>query len=209
MKYIRYTFVDARTNTPVSEAPAKNGPVHPEGVVPTFAIESTYSTGVPAFYGIAEDDFEPAAWMYEMPEEQFYSDFRLELKERARSKRKQVEQGGVSLGDSRIDTTIESQNRVANLVTTLNLDPEMLGIDFEASPGVWVEIDRDTAFAMGTVVARHVQGCFSWCKSIHAKIDAMDDFDKALEVVTEINAFGQAAQEVTPDEVVTPEEVAE
>ena len=190
MKYIRYTFVDVKTQIPVSEAPAKNGPAHPNGVTPTFAIESSYASGVPAFYGIAEDDFEPTAWMYEMSEEQFYSDFRIELKERARNKRKQVEQGGVEFGGGVIATTVADQNRIANLVTTLTLDPEMLSIDFEAQPGQWVVIERDNAFAMGKAVAQHVQSCFSWCKEVHAQIDAMDDFDKTLDVVTAIASFG-------------------
>lgn len=190
MKYIRYTFVDVKTEIPVSQAPARNGPVHPNGVTPTFAIESTYSSGVPAFYGIAEDDFVPESWMYEMTEEQFYADFRIELKERSRNKRKQVEQGGITVGTTFIQTDIASQNRIANLVTSFQLDPNMSQIDFEQVPGSWSVVTRDQAVAIGQAVAAHVQTSFSWCKQMHEKIDAMVNFDQALEVVTEIQSYG-------------------
>ena len=194
MKYIRYTFVDVKTQIPVSQAPAKNGPAHPVGVTPTFAIESTYETGIPAFYGIAEDSFVPESWMYEMTEEQFYADFRIELKERARNKRKQVEQGGITVNSTFVQTDIASQNRIANLVTSLQLDPTMTQIDFEQVPGQWVVITRDQAIALGQAVATHVQTSFSWCKSMHDQIDTMSNFDQALNVVTAIQSFGSAPQ---------------
>lgn len=194
MKFIKYTYVDYTTGVPVSQQPAQTGPTHPEGVTPTYAIESTYSSGVPTFYGIAEDDFEKEEWMVELEEEVFFSTLKEELKTRARDKRVSVEQGGAVLGNQVIRTDLTSQNRVGSLVTALNNDPEMLHIDFEAQPGVWVELDRDSGFLIGKVVARHVQSCFSWCKSIHEQIDnlnlSLETMGDVIPILEAINSFG-------------------
>src|SRR5690625_4805556 len=135
LKYIKYTYVDYTTGIPVTVQPAQTGPTHPEGVTPTFAIEESFSTGIPIFYGIAEDDYEPEEWMHEMDEESFFSTFKEELKTRARNKKTQIEEGGVLLGEQLLRTEPKSQDRVGNLVTALNNDPEMTHIDFEAQPG--------------------------------------------------------------------------
>jgi hypothetical protein len=58
MKYIKFTYVDARTNVCVDKAPAKNGPKEPEikGLQFVFAAERKYLTEVPEFFGTCDDD---------------------------------------------------------------------------------------------------------------------------------------------------------
>lgn len=58
MKYIKFTYVDAATGIPVTEAPAANGPKFPDvsGLEFTFARESQYPTNAPEFYGMCPDD---------------------------------------------------------------------------------------------------------------------------------------------------------
>lgn len=53
MRYIKFTYVDAVTGAPVSEAPALNGPVFPAvaGLEFGWARESQYPTAVPEFFG--------------------------------------------------------------------------------------------------------------------------------------------------------------
>lgn len=51
MKYVKFTYVDAKTNIPVSEMPAKHGPKIPDKIYFLFALESEYPTDVPTFYG--------------------------------------------------------------------------------------------------------------------------------------------------------------
>ena len=58
MRYIKFTYVDAVTGAPVSEAPALNGPVFPAvaGLEFAWARESRYPTAVPGFFGTCPDD---------------------------------------------------------------------------------------------------------------------------------------------------------
>lgn len=185
MKYIQFTYVDFATRIPVSKEPAKRGPDIPEGITPTFAVESSFGQA-PVLYGIAEDDFEPEDWMVEITEESFFDVFKQELKERARKKRKSLEEGGLTIGGQFIQTSVEDQNRVSNMVAGLNMTPEATQVDFEYSPGQWIVLPRDEAVAIGQAVFNHVQSCFSWCKDVHAKVDTIVTLEDALPIVQEI-----------------------
>lgn len=58
MRHIKFTYVDAVTGAPVSEAPALNGPVFPAvaGLEFVWARESQYPTAVPEFFGTCPED---------------------------------------------------------------------------------------------------------------------------------------------------------
>ena len=58
MRHIKFTYVDAVTGAPVSEAPALNGPVFPAvaGLEFAWARESQYPTAVPEFFGTCPPD---------------------------------------------------------------------------------------------------------------------------------------------------------
>jgi len=190
MKYIRYTLVDKKTNKPVSQEPAKNGPKHPDGVTPTFDIQSTFSTGVPTIYGIAEDTFEPADWMFELSEESFYTTMRQEFKTRASDRRKTVERGGYWVTPETFVRTDEgSQNRLAQLVTTINNDPDLVSVDFEVTPGQWTTFDTATALTVAKTVSSHVQRCFSWCRGVHEALDAASTLEEMQPIVNDISNF--------------------
>jgi len=185
MKYIQFTYVDYATRIPVSKEPAKRGPDIPEGITPTFAVESSFGQA-PVLYGIAEDDYEPEDWMSVVAEEDFFTAFKQELKDRARNKRKMLEQGGVTIGEKFIQTSIEDQNRVSNMVAGLNVTPDATQVDFEYAPGQWTVITREEATAIGQAVFNHVQLSFTWCKDVHAKVDSIATLEDALPVVQEI-----------------------
>lgn len=204
MKYLQLTYVDAVTQRPLSEEPAANGPMIPEGIVPLFDIQSSRSNVAPIVYGWAEDEYEVPSFVYEISEETFFSAYKTELKERARQKRKHVEQSGVEVSGQRIGTEIEDQNRVSNMVTTLINDPEMEFIDFEYAPSQWVQIPRTFGLEVGKAVGRHVQSCFSWCKGVHEQIDALtlslDTLDAMFPIMHSINTFGMPVlQESSPE----------
>lgn len=57
MQYIKYTYVDAMTGVPVTEAPATNGPAMPavEGLEFVWARESAYPTERPELFGTCPD----------------------------------------------------------------------------------------------------------------------------------------------------------
>lgn len=58
MKYLKFTYVDSTTGTPVTSAPAVNGPAFPAvvGLEFAWARESAYPTDVPEFFGTCPDD---------------------------------------------------------------------------------------------------------------------------------------------------------
>lgn len=202
MKYLQFTYVDALTNKPLTEEPAANGPMIPEGIVPLFDIQSSRSNKAPTVYGWAEDEEELPSHVQEISEEVFFTTYKHELKDRARQKRKQVEQGGIVLGEQFVGTEIEDQNRVSNMVTTLMNDPELESIDFEYAPSQWVNIPRDLGLEIGKAVGRHVQSCFSWCKSVHEQIDSLglslDTLDSVFPVMESINTFGMSVPQEEP-----------
>lgn len=60
MKYLSWTYVDAKTGIPCLIAPTRNGPANPAvtGLAFGFALESRYPTAYPVFYGTCDDDAE-------------------------------------------------------------------------------------------------------------------------------------------------------
>lgn len=58
MQYIKFTYVDASTGVPVTDAPAANGPQFPAvaGLEFAWARESQYPTHIPEFFGTCPDD---------------------------------------------------------------------------------------------------------------------------------------------------------
>ncbi|MCX5495355.1 DUF4376 domain-containing protein [Kaistia dalseonensis] len=95
-----------------------------------------------------------------------------ELKAYAAAKRWQVETGGVMVDGVDIRTDEKSQNRVSGAALLAISDPDLATIDWEAQPGVWIEVPAATMKAIGIAVGRHVQACFSALKVVQADIDA-------------------------------------
>lgn len=58
MKHLKFTYVDAVTGVPVTDAPAANGPAFPdvEGLEFIWARESQYPTDAPEFFGTCPDE---------------------------------------------------------------------------------------------------------------------------------------------------------
>lgn len=58
MKYLKFTYVDAITGIPITDAPATNGPKWPDidGLEFVWARESRYPTSVPEFFGTCPDN---------------------------------------------------------------------------------------------------------------------------------------------------------
>ncbi len=94
MRYLIYTYVDAITGVPVSDAPATNGPKPPDvsGLEFAFALESQYPTSVPVFYGTADDGAEVSlpGVMAVMDEATFEAARVTELADRDRNRREKM-----------------------------------------------------------------------------------------------------------------------
>lgn len=214
VKYLTLTYVDAVTEIPLTVEPAKNGIKIPDGVVPMFDIQSSRSNQAPIVYGWTDiEDFEIKDFMNEVDETSFFSTFKSELKDRARLKRKIVEQGGITIGSTYVSTTIEDQNRISNMVTSLTLVPDMAQIDFEYAPGHWAVIPREQGLQMGAALAAHVQHCFSWCRGVHERIEAlelnMETISEVQPILEEINTFGRPQTEIHEQEILSEEPIVE
>uniref|UniRef100_UPI003017E1C0 DUF4376 domain-containing protein n=1 Tax=Kaistia sp. MMO-174 TaxID=3081256 RepID=UPI003017E1C0 len=103
----------------------------------------------------------------------------------AAAKRFEVETGGVTVGGAPIRTDEKSQNRVSGAAQLVANDPTLLVIDWEAQPGVWVEVSAADMKAIGIAVGRHVQACFSTLKAVQAAIHS-----GAITTTAEIDAAG-------------------
>lgn len=114
-----------------------------------------------------------------------------ELLDRAREHRKHYEEAGTSINGMQLRTDLGSQQRVAGLVASLLSDLELESVDFEAQPGEWVIIGRETGFAIGKAVSGHVQACFTRCKELHAAIKAAETIDDKLSIQLDTGWPGQ------------------
>src|SRR5690554_2577191 len=165
MKYIKYTYVDCGTFLPVTEAPAKNGPIHPEGVSHVFSIESSFPSGIPIFYGTAEDGYTPEEWMEEMSEEDFISCYKQELKDRVVAKCVEFERS-VEFNGNIINTSPSFQTRVTTICQGLTLFPDKQDAILEMECGTLIQYTREQAMELGQLLFSHSQACLSWCKEM-------------------------------------------
>lgn len=203
MLYVKYTLVDVKTNIPVSEAPAKNGPKDPEGVTPEFALQDTFGAS-PVFYGTFQGkskDLPQGA--SEVSEEDFFTILKQELKDRSREKRKEVEEGGYQIdADLFVRTDKSSQNRLSQLVNTINNDPDLVEIDFEVTPGTWTTFTPEEGLAIAKTISKHVQSCFSWCRGNQEQIDLIETTADVEPILEEIRNFEANDFEAPEEETV-------
>jgi len=97
-------------------------------------------------------------------------------------KRWRVETGGVMVAGALVRTDATSQSKITGAVSLFDNDPELVSIDWEAQPGVWVTLDAASMRAIGIAVGRHVQACFSHARTLSGQIVAAED-KAALDAV--------------------------
>lgn len=100
------------------------------------------------------------------------ADKKAALQSAIRAKRYVVETKGIVRNGSMIGTSEASQSKAAGAVALINEDPTVEQIDWEAQPGVWIEIEAATVKAIAVAIGRHVQACFTRCRALHAEIAA-------------------------------------
>jgi hypothetical protein len=98
-----------------------------------------------------------------------------EMREAVRAQRWRVETSGVSVGGVIVQSGETSQAKIQGANLLFELDPSLDAIDWEAQPGVWTSMDRDTVRMMGVLTGRHVQACFSQARALHEAIAAAPD----------------------------------
>lgn len=92
------------------------------------------------------------------------------LKAHAAARRYAREVGGIVVGGVSIDTSRESQAKIAGAHAYVQASPAAT-VDFKATSG-WVTLTAATVTAIALAVAAHVQACFAAEKTVDAAIDA-------------------------------------
>lgn len=190
--FLSTTYVDAKTNIPMNLEPCRNGYKIPDGVVPVFDLMEQRWSDTPTVFGWAEEGFELQVYMSEVDEDSFWEIFKQELKDRVKSKRKQVEEQGIMFGDAFVETSIGDQNRISNVVANIGLtDIETIKFD---TGGDSVEMTVEELKALACAVALHVQECFTWAGNTYEAINNLELSLETLEdvqpILESINMFG-------------------
>lgn len=195
--FLLTTYVDYRTNIPMDVEPTRNGHKVPDGVTPVFDIQEARYSSRPTVYGWADGGIELKPYMQQVEEDIFWDAFKEELKSRASHKRWEVETGGVVIGDGEgavlVGSTIEDQNRITSLVANARM-AGVESVDFKAKSG-FTELSVEDVEGVAATIALHVQDCFSWERTMHETIDALEltleSVGDTLPILESINTFGQ------------------
>jgi len=90
-------------------------------------------------------------------------------------RRWEAETGGVTVNGALIRTDATSQAKITGAVSLFQADETLTSMDWEAQPGVFVELDATAMTAIGIAVGRHVQACFSNGRALSEAISAASD----------------------------------
>lgn len=181
MKYYKYTLIDVASRTPVSIEPAKRGPAFPEGLTFIFSIEQASSSGIPVFYGSADEGWEVEEWMEAVSQETLITLFKQELKERITLKRKSFIKSGVVLKDgSRFDSSKSTQEGLASVISAMTLDKSIKSVDFESYS--WIKLTLPEAKDILKAINKQTQLAFSWCCKMHQEVDKAETIDDCLTI---------------------------
>lgn len=195
MKFVKTTLVDAITGIPCTEAPTRNGHVIPDGVSLVFDIEdsripSLHPWATPTIYGVVEGDVPQHC--QEVDEESFWQIFKQEILDRAHRKRKEVELGGIFIGDVFIKTDEEDQNKISRTIDR-SQEAGITNISFKSGSG-FIDITIEDLKGIAIEIAKHVQDCFLWESEVHKHVNELDfsleNLDSIYSVLEEIDLFG-------------------
>ena len=177
MKYISYTFIDDATQIPVSKEPAKKGPIMPEGVEHVFSVESSFTSGVPQFYGTLEDESLLQDWMGVISEGSFLQNYKDELKNRTYLKRKTIQR--------EMEKDLKGLLSISQAVMA---GVDLQSFDFLSSSG-WKVLTGFEVLELYKVLCTKQQNLFSLVNNIEKCIDSSSLIDMAglSEQISSIN----------------------
>ncbi|MBZ5757934.1 DUF4376 domain-containing protein [Pseudomonas sp. S5(2021)] len=170
MRYLKYTYVDAVTGTPVTQEPARNGPVPPTiaGLEFGFALESEYPTLIPTLYGTCPEEsvIDLPGVLAELSEAEFQAALdsemvarRERLAQQIADRRWQAEVAGIDVGGMHIDTGRDSQALITGATVQAMLDPSYT-LRWKTPDG-FVDLTAEQIIGVATAARAHVQACFN------------------------------------------------
>ena len=92
---------------------------------------------------------------------------------KATARRWDCETGGVMVGDMRVLTGVDDQNRITTVVANAQR-AGMASVDFKGADG-WTTISVAEVEAIASAIALHVQASFTAERIHHEAIDALQD----------------------------------
>lgn len=165
-----YTEWDVRRDFEVSARPGaikqmdgQWGVVEVQRTDPPVAPANKYVAALPP---VNEGGVWKQAWALRNRTADELTAARLAKQDEIRARRWQAENAGTTFNGVSVATDEKSQNKIAGAVALFEKDPTLTNIDFEAQPGLWIAIDQATTDALGVLVGRHVQACFSRSKTL-------------------------------------------
>ena len=201
--HIKYTYIDAKTNIPASQAPMKHGPKVPDvaGLVFGFAEESKYPTEAPTFYGTCPDDADTSkpGVLAVITEDEYQQALATELDARKQIARRNVdvirdrhlfkdsipytfpgdtEPDGVQLRDER-----DRQNIQDNMIDAQNLAPDTMMHFMPVSNNVKA-MTAAQMLDMGAFLKSRGDTIYSAAWTKKGQVNAAETFDalKALDL---------------------------
>ena len=202
MKYLCYTYVDAKTGIPCTQAPMRHGPANPpvHGLAFGFALESAYPTLTPLFYGVCPDEAEVAVLgvlavltqaQYQAAHNAEMDERRLKLHERRRARRTQAETAGFPFRERRIDSDPDSVLRItqATLVASQALlASQHFNVDWVCADDSLLNLDAAGMQAMQAALTAHGLACHNRSQALRAALDDARDSSGLAAVAAAIEA---------------------
>lgn len=200
MQHIKFTYVDALTGVPVTQAPAVNGPAMPAvpGLEFVFARESAYPTGTPHFFGTCPDGIAPSvvpgvlAVLTEAEFEQARADElearRTLLRTRVNAERDRLEAEGFPhaglwfQSDERSVARLNSTALTASSALLAGQSPAFP--DWLAADNTPLPVDAQGVLALQSSLTLHAGALHQRARAIKAQIDAAQDFASLAAVDT-------------------------
>lgn len=198
MQHLKFTYVDAQTGIPVTQAPAVNGPAMPAvpGLEFAFARESAYPTDAPEFFGTCADGLSPSATpgvLAVLTEAEFLQASADELEARKTKLRARVNAERDHLetvGFPHAGLWFQSDERsVARLNSTaLTASAALMAGQSHAFPD-WLAddntplpVDAMGVLALQSSLTLHAGALHQHARAIKAQIDAAQDFAQLAAV---------------------------
>lgn len=104
------------------------------------------------------------------------------LLNRVREIRAEKELGGILFNGIPIRTDDKSQSKLQGVITLFSINPNLAGVDWEAVPGTFVTLDKNTLMAIAVAVGGHIQDCFTKSKQLTEEILATETIEE-LEAI--------------------------
>lgn len=198
--HIKYTYIDAKTSIPATQAPMRHGPKVPDvaGLVFGFALESQYPTEAPTFYGTVPEDADTnkPGVLATLTEDEYQQAYQAELDARKKIARRQVdavrdthlfrdipytfpgdeESDAIQLRDER-----DRQNIQDNMIGASNREPDAL-MHFMPLSNQVKAMTATQMLDMGAALKARGDAIYAAAWQKKAEVDAAETFDELKSI---------------------------